>query len=640
MMGKYSIILVLGLLCMYSMSFGQDYSVAKIKQEWLKEAPAVIRTSVENNLVDDHGKISRKVKVAYTILKAEANDLAEIQVDYSKSKVFKNLSGVVYDASGKVISKSKKSDIKDFSNFSSYSIYEDNRQKILDMKQYRYPYTVEFEYEVQYPNLYYIASWYPQTMPMVPVESANVTYLYPEDKKIRFFSKSANIDPDKKPKLENKFLKSEWTLSDLDAIETEPMMQHGENFIPILYAAPTSFNYDGFEGDLSSWESFGAWIYQLNKGKDVLSAATKAKVQELTAGLESDIEKTKVLYQYLQKQTRYVSIQLGIGGLMPFEASTVEKLSYGDCKALSNYMGALLKEAGIKSHYALIHGGVRKRPTYEDFPSDYFNHVILAVPIDNETIWLECTSQTNPFGYLSDFTSDRYALLISEEGGVLAKTPKYGVEENIQTIKAKVLLHENGSANLNLFMSNEGLQSENSNLLSIYNQSNEQKKKWFNQNISLPSMEVGDLNFDYKTNGYLPQIETQATVTSRNFANASGSRIFLEVNQLNAYKSGLRSARKERKFDFERKMGFIDVDEYEYQIPDGYQLETIPESAQLENQFGMYQVDFEYVENRFVYKRKLMLKDGVFPAALFNDYVAFLDQVEKADRIKVVLVKK
>ncbi|MCH7412560.1 DUF3857 domain-containing protein [Belliella sp. R4-6] len=639
-MRKVIIVFVFLLFVAVSVSFGQDYSIVKIKPEWIKESSAVVRMSDESNIVDDQGRISRKVKVAYTILNSEANSLAEMEVGYSKGILFKNLSAIVYDASGKSIAKSKKSDIKDYSNFSSFSIYEDNRQKILDMKQYKFPYTVEFEYEVQYPNLYYISSWYPQPMPMVPVESATVTYLYPQDKKIRFFSKSANIDPDKKPKLENNLLKSEWALSDLGPIKAEPMMQQGENFIPILHAAPTYFSYDGFVGDLSSWESFGAWIYQLNKGKDVLSAATKAKVQELTADVDSDIEKTKVLYQYLQKQTRYVSIQLGIGGLMPFEASTVEKYSYGDCKALSNYMGALLKEAGIKSHYALIHGGARKKATYEEFPKHYFNHAILAVPIANDTIWLECTSQTNPFGYLSDFTSDRYALLISEEGGVLAKTPKYGVEENRQTIKAKVTLNENGSANLNLFMSNEGLQSENSNLLSIYNQSNEQKKKWFNENISLPSMEVSDLNFNYVDKGLYPQIDTEATVVSRNFANASGNRIFLEVNKLNAFSSGLRMSRTERKFDFERIMGFVDEDEFEYQIPEGYQIEGVPEKINLENQFGNYQVEFQNDGGKLIYNRKFVLNDGVFPANQYNDYVAFLDQVEKADKIRVVLVKK
>ena len=59
----------------------------------------------------------------------------------------------------------------------------------------------------------------------------------------------------------------------------------------------------------------------------------------------------------MQNNTRYISIQLGIGGWRPFEAAYVASKGYGDCKALSNYMYSLLKEAGILSYYTLVKAG-------------------------------------------------------------------------------------------------------------------------------------------------------------------------------------------------------------------------------------------------------------------------------------------
>ena len=89
----------------------------------------------------------------------------------------------------------------------------------------------------------------------------------------------------------------------------------------------------------------------------------------------------------MQNKTRYVSIQLGIGGYQPFEASVVDKTGYGDCKALSNYMLSMLETIGIKGHYALIMAGQNSPELEEDFPSSQFNHAIVAVPNGADTLW-------------------------------------------------------------------------------------------------------------------------------------------------------------------------------------------------------------------------------------------------------------
>ncbi|NJM26365.1 MAG: hypothetical protein HC859_13660, partial [Bacteroidia bacterium] len=105
-----------------------------------------------------------------------------------------------------------------------------------------------------------------------------------------------------------------------------------------------------------------------------------------------------------------MSIQLGIGGWQPFEASVVDKNGYGDCKALSNYAVAMLKEAGIKGYYCLVQAGEEPAKLDPMFAENHFNHIIVAVPLKQDTVWLECTSQTNPYGYLGEFTGDRQAL--------------------------------------------------------------------------------------------------------------------------------------------------------------------------------------------------------------------------------------
>ena len=46
----------------------------------------------------------------------------------------------------------------------------------------------------------------------------------------------------------------------------------------------------------------------------------KAEILKLIEGASTNLEKIEILYRYLQENTRYVSVQLGIGGWQTFDA--------------------------------------------------------------------------------------------------------------------------------------------------------------------------------------------------------------------------------------------------------------------------------------------------------------------------------
>jgi len=633
---KGLLLLALSLCSFESMA---QYAVSGINADWLIDASAVVRYTSQDVKVDQSGKISLTDKTAITILKSDANELAILSVPYSKMVKIKSISGTVYDGSGKVIDKGKKSKIQDYSNFSSFSIFEDNRVKVMDLKQYKLPYTVEFEYELELANLFYLPNWVPQNYSQVPVQKATATYEYPEEHNLRFFSK--NIEGETttlSPKTSGNKVKS-WELNNIGKGTSESLMPDEDPKYMILYAAASTFDYDGYKGDLSSWESMGKWFYLLNEGKKNLSVKTKTEIRDLVAPYASDKEKVKALYEYMQNKTRYVSIQLGIGGLQPFDALTVDKLSYGDCKALSNYMSALLNEVGIENYYTLIYGGRNTSPVIEEFPNSYFNHVILAVTLPEETIWLECTSQTNPFGYLSDFTSDRFGLMITAEGGKLVKTPKYLAENNLQHQKASFKIYDEGSATGHLRLLTKGLQTERNNLLSVADGSTDQKKRWISENTSLPSLRLGDFQIN-ATKLALPEVEVLAIFESHNLLSKSGNRLVLQPNVLNTISLGLPNSKKERIHRFRNPLAFEDIDEIEYVLPDGFTPDFLPEAVLLNSEFGTYQADYKFSDGAILYNRRLLLNDGIFEAAQFEDYKKFVKSIEQADNAKIVILKR
>ena len=107
----------------------------------------------------------------------------------------------------------------------------------------------------------------------------------------------------------------------------------------------------------------------LKSGRDDLPYNVKQEVHKLTDGATDVRKKIRVLYEYMQKSTRYISIHWELEAGSPSDATDVAKKGYGDCKALSNYMYSLLKEAGIRSDYTLIHAGDDQNYMTDDFPS-------------------------------------------------------------------------------------------------------------------------------------------------------------------------------------------------------------------------------------------------------------------------------
>ncbi|MEJ2004376.1 MAG: DUF3857 domain-containing protein, partial [Cyclobacteriaceae bacterium] len=412
---KRIFLFIVWLLSFSAVAFGggdDRFQVSEIPENLKEDAHAVIRLMDETYEIIDTDQAVYRSRFAVTIFSEQANSLAYVYEFYDKLSRIRDFSAWVYDAQGNEIAKLKKGDIIDRSNVSGFSLYEDDRVKIADMSQKRYPYTVYSEIEKTYNYLYQIPRFSPVPGEDVSVESARYSLIAPPDIFPRYKQINLDIQPYESNEAGQKMLR--WEIENIPVMEAESYGYSWNEKAPMILVAPTRFSFDGYDGDMSTWNSFGKWIQSLNADRNTLPESTKSKLREMTRGM-TQREKVMAIYDYMQDRTRYVSIQLGIGGYQPFESGLVDEVGYGDCKALTYYTKSMLDAVGIPSNYTLIFAGQRHIPLYEDFPSATFNHVILAVPMDRDTVWLECTSQTSPNGFLGSFTHDRKALMITDE---------------------------------------------------------------------------------------------------------------------------------------------------------------------------------------------------------------------------------
>jgi len=416
---------------------------------------------------------------------------ASSAIFYDKLNEVQDFELEMLDAStGKSLKKAKLKDMGDAALTSSSSFFDDNRYKYLELTSAKFPVDVLLRIQTFSKSNFFLPTWIPVPNYHQKVEKSVFQVRFPQDMGVKY--KEINL-PGEPMVIYQEGLKTlEWTLTDLPV--QAPDFEEEKDYKLIL--APVRFALESYQGEMSDWAGLARWQYELNKGRAELPEDFKIKLMEMVAQASGDYEKIQILYQYLQKNFRYVSIQLGIGGWQTMKAEDVLKYSYGDCKGLTNLMKAMLEAVGIPAHYTLVFAGVDAKDIQVDFPSNQFNHVILYVPTDSNPIWLECTSNALPAGYLGDFTKDRHVLVTTSEGGFLTKTPSYSAGDwNKVTTISRLEIDLKGDAKVESHITQSGNFAEG--LLYLKNLKDErEQKEFFSTGFSVSGLVINQLKLD------------------------------------------------------------------------------------------------------------------------------------------------
>ncbi|MCB2219160.1 MAG: DUF3857 domain-containing protein [Bacteroidetes bacterium] len=598
----------------------------------LKEnANAVIRFSETNLQVSSGYKATYSVKNVITILNSRGDDYGIYIGYYDKQRKISHLSIRIYDQLGNLVDKVKNSDIEDYSAISGFSLYEDNRVRFYEPTVNRYPYTVIIEYSLNYNGYIQFPYWQPQPGSDVAIEHAILNLKMPSDHPIRY--KTYHMKGKPTGRESGGSIDIHWILKQVKAFQPEPFQPLMNAVLPVVYLAPSNFSYDGSRGNMDNWENFGYWVYELLEGKTSLSESTRQKITDLVIDVPDTLEKVRRIYQYMQEYTRYVSIQLGIGDFQPFDAETVDRVGYGDCKALTNYTRALLESVGISSIYTIVKAGENWENIKTDFPSQQFNHVILAVPLHKDTIWLECTNQQMPFGFLGEFTDNRWALAITPMGGKLIKTRSYHTDSNQKICHGTIILDENGDGNGTLKFKYSGLQFDE--VFGFVMADDKSQKKWLSQNLYIPNGKVTGYNVDHEGDMH-PSANLEVQYDLEKYAVRSGKRLFITLNPLIGYPE-LPAREEKRKYDICLHKSYIHTDSIVYKLPDGFEAEHLPARVELSSAFGTFSTSVNIDDGRATYIRCLRINEGQYPASDYPDFYAFYKTVTRADKAKLVL---
>ncbi|WP_288072441.1 DUF3857 domain-containing protein [Hydrotalea sp.] len=629
------LILLFSLFFLCIQNNAQSLDVHLIPDSITANANAVVRYDNTIVTIDNESKVVVHHNYAITVLNQKGNDYAVYLNTYDQMNMLRDISGTLFDASGKKLKSMKKKDIDDVPVNDNMSLVLDDRRKSYDFFYRSYPYTVVYNNEEIHTQTFQLPNWQPLAGSNISVEQSSFSVTFPSELYVNYKvlqKEMLHFDS----VIVNNTKTYTWLLNFKKAIHRELFQPNVFQTDPFVFITLPVFQLQNYTGSMQSWQSFGKFINQLNAGHDMLPDNIKQQVHLLTDHLQNQQQKIVTLYQYLQKNTRYINIALGIGGWQPFDCKYVSDNKYGDCKALSNFMVALLKEAGIKAYYVLISATDRHLPIWKDFPCGYFNHATVCVPDGQDSIWLECTSSSVAPGFASHFTDDRDALLITDSGGIVVHTPTYSMHDNQQNRVVHATIDERGNmqAQVHTLYTGQAIDDVHE-LLNVGIP--EKIQQYYNQNFNLPTYNVQHIQLE-EQKSIIPVVKESFEIIVNGFAAVMGKRLFIKPDIFNKWELKLLPD-ETRKYPIVLKENFLHTDSIFITIPTGYEIESLPKPQSIHTIFGDYAIQFIYNNNEIEVIRYQTGIKQQFPATDYEKLVDFYNVMYLNDHAQVVLKK-
>lgn len=631
-MKKYAVLIASLLLCNFSKA---QYGCCKLETvpESLKKDAAIITFKNDAYFeVTDIDRAYLTVHKIMTVLNAEGKNVLDFSQFSNKFVELKEAEIKVFDAKGKQTAKYKMKDMNTVAN--GEGLIDDGKVTYFVVPSVNYPVTVEYSYEIKFKGTLMYPDYEIQEGAGEAVVNSSFTAKVPADIDLRYRESNIALKPEITSA--EKYKTYKWSVNNIAPITYEEGAVSFAKKYPKIILAPNRFRIYNTDGDMTSWKNFGQWENNLITNLNELSQDRKLFFKDMVKNAATEREKIKLVYNYLQKNFRYVSIQLGIGGFQPFPASFTDQKKYGDCKGLSYYMFAVLNSLGIKSHIALVNAGYNEMPADPAFPCNEFNHVILCVPQKTDSIWLECTSKSTDFGVLGNFTENRNALLITENGGQLVATPASKSADNVLTSSTLVKLAADGSGTAQFTPKLRGAFKQ-SFMHALLQEKKEDQKEFLIEEIGLKQPD----EFTVHQNEAGDQFEASFDLTFEKIPEfTSGSKMFLALRLYKLWNKTMPKA-ENRLMDYYFRYPFQKTDTTIYHLPDGMISDALPTPKNLQCDFGKYSTKYWYNENeQNVYSvSNLTLAKYKIPATDYTQMKNFFDEVAK-DELQRIVVKK
>lgn len=407
-----------------------------------------------------------------------------------------------------------------------------------------------------------------------------------------------------------------FVVENVPPVRAEPSMPGVTEMVPYLHVST-----------YQSWQDVGRWYWGLIQDQLYADDHLKRVVAELKQGAKNEQELVARIYGWVVKNTRYVALEFGIHGFLPYRVPEVVRRGFGDCKDKASLIYTMLREAGIDARIVLVR--TRQNGTIESEPASLavFDHAIAYVP--SLDLYLDGTAEHSGTRELPGGDQGVMVLLVGpSEEAKLTKTPVLPPADNMRTRTISMQLEADGDGQVQVHEQVAGVDA--ARYRSTFQAEGTRKDRLERQlSAAYPGLVLEQFRFEGLTD-----LETRVEVEYRLKAPQVARR---EGNELRIAASSMRDLLREmassptRKLPLELNVKNAYREERTLRAPQGWTASTLPVGGKIQSPFGSLKVTNEKRSATEVVSTTdfELSVDRVEP----RDYPAFRRFVEQVDEI-------
>jgi hypothetical protein len=539
---------------------------------------------------------------------------------------------------GRKYNKLKVTDVETESARGRSVFYDDTKQTGFDFPSLVKGAIAHMEYSEAYKDVHFLTPFYCESY--IPIVNATYTVTLPSDMQLKY---TIQNDPRKKIHIEesNKGRQRVYTFTSNDVEPTDRFSNapSASYYEPHIIIQLVSYKNDNGEtvNFLGNVNDLYKWDYSFISNVNTDAKELKKLSDSITTGAKTDKEKAQKIYEWVQSSIKYIAFEDGLEGFVPRQAKIICDRRYGDCKDMASILTALLRAADLKAYFTWI--GTR------DIPYDYTdvslpitdNHMIAALSLNDDWIFLDGTDPNCIFGLPSAFIQGKQALIsISPDEYKIIRVPEVDVNKSTVVDSTYITLTGSGIKGFSSVYYNGYFGTDVYNKLMFSDAKETKDYVKYRMGKASNKFILGDYNIS-KLSNTNKEVNIKADFEVPDYSKKVADELYINLNLEKFFTDNNIIDTAKRKIPIENDYKYLIRQYTVLEVPESYNVSYIPKDFNIENPAFSFAIKYSTQGNKIIAMQEFKNNYLLMQPKDFPDWNNAIKKINNQYKEQVVL---